>query len=333
MLFKDSDTFRKYAPFAATADFKTALSTNIDFVERTYLVPILGNELYKSLSDSYKSAANEVAFSNNDLYDLLTCCRLVIGPMFAYHYAPIADVQLSTSGIQRTETATNKTAYQYQASNFREENFRQGESAIELLIKYLEDNVTESFLDQWKESNEFKKYRGMFIKTAAEFSDYYPSHTPYRNYWAMRNKMYDIQEVTIRAFLGDTIYNALLTKAKTDTPNFTDKERRLIDLLCRAISYATVAASIPFLSVKMEANGLTVSAPTSITSNDNLSSRSGADNKSISHLISACDNSCKLWMNSATDYIKANKEDFPTWPGFVTVDPCSNHSLNTTFSL
>lgn len=315
MLFKDSNTVKKYAQLTGTVDLP-GIEITMERVERAYLLPFLGKALFNSFTSAYKAAASDAAFGTPDEKLLLDHCRRVIGPLFCYHFAPKTDVKVSDSGVQRTETTTFKSAYQYQTTRYREENWEEGQDAIEHLLSFLEEK--KPTFTSWATSDEFKAYRGLFIQTASEFNALYPSPAPQRNFHALRPKMVDVEENVIRPFLGEALYAALKAKAILATPGYTSKENELIAKLKKAIAYSTVEFSIPFLSVKITAAGISVVASASFSSNDEQNTRAGADHKTISDLVNSCNHSARMWMKNAADFLLANAETFTTWPGNQT---------------
>ncbi len=325
MLFKNSDTVKQYAQISGTVDL-TAMRATINFVEDQHIQSILGKELYTSLKEAYADAATDDDLVSPELKELLEQCRKVIGPMLCYYYAPKADVQISDSGVQRIETATNKTAYQYQNSNFAQANLREGEACTELLIEYLEDH-RDSF-PQWRDSKAFEKYRSLFIKTGKEFDELYTSHTPYRNYWAIRAKMFDVEENNIRELLGDTMFDALKEKDKDDNATWTEVEEKLMMRIKKAIAYLTVAFAIPLLNVRIDSNGLSVVAFSSFSANEKENTRSGADDNARTELIRSCNSSGQVWINNAEKFIKVNPTEFPDWKGFPIATAESSCTIN-----
>jgi hypothetical protein len=331
MLFKTSDKVKEYAQI--TGDINSAsYRVTMEAVEKRYLKPVLGKELFESLTNTFADGASDEPFDVEIEAALLDLCRRVTGPFFCYHYAPKTDVQVSDAGVQRTETSTNKTAYQYQSTKYREENYNEGQDAIENLLAFLEEKIDDFPL--WSDSDEFKQYRSLFIKTASEFNSIYPSPAPQRNYWALRPKMADVEEISIKNFLGSTLYNALKEKAKEPTPGFTEKETALIRLLSKAIAYFTVAAATPFLAVKMTPAGITIPAAASFSSNDNENTRAGADPKMLASLIESCNHSGSMWLEQAALYMKENKDDFTDWPGNTTTTTTEcNKDFESVFGL
>lgn len=324
MLFKDSKKIKEYAQLSGEINFLSIKAT-LRMVEQKHIATILGNDLYSDLDTAYTNEGDENNLSVPKK-KLLLQCRMVIGPMLCCYYIDKADVSLGDAGAQRLETASNKTAFQYQGTKFKEANLREGEDATELLLQFLEDNKADYPL--WTASNTFKQYRSLFIKTGNEFNELYPSQSPYRNYWAMRTKMLDVEEIVIRPFLGDTMIDALKVIDQTPAPAFTAKQKQLLFKLKKAIANYTVAFAVPQMNVRINANGLSVIATSSFSTNDNENTRSLANDTAINALIKSCNATGQEWITNATKYLKDNETDFPDWIGFSTITTIETTSPN-----
>ena len=308
MLFKTSDKLIEYAELTKV-NFPAVKST-IRMVEEKHVVPALGNELYASLNTAYIAATNEDSLTTAQK-SLLDKCRSLIGPYVCYYYADKADVKLSDSGIRREETATNKTAYQYQLTNFKQANLAEAESAFENLLQFLEDNKAD--YPAWITSTAFAQYRSLFIKSGAEFNSLFPSHTPCRNYWAMRAKMMEVEENTILPTLGLALYNALKEIDASSTLSFTDIQKNLLYKVKKAIAYLTVGHAIPYLNTRIDANGITVSGSFSNPSRDQ-DKRANAPDTALSNLITNSLATGQQFIKNTIDFLNTNYELFPLWP-------------------
>ena len=309
MLFKKTDTLLQYAELT-TVNFVQVKPT-IKLVEQQHIIPFIGKELYNTLNTAYTAAADET-LADPKLVPLLDMCRSVIGPMVCYYYTPKAEVQLSGSGAQRTESETNKTAYQNQVVNYREQLLREGEMATELLLQFLEEKKAD--YDTWQASDAFKDYRSLFIKSGGEFDKLFTSASPYRNYWAMRSKMLDVEQNNIRTIIGDTLFNSL--KAKDQDPAagvFTDKEKDLLFKIKKVTAYLTVCFSIPFLNVKIDGNGISVIS-INAAQNDALTKKGPAADNTLDVLVKNCADAAESWTNNLTTYLDDNVADFTGWP-------------------
>jgi len=330
MLFKNTNKLVDYAEITASTNFITIKPT-IERIEELHLIPALGKELYNELNSDYTAASAEADLSE-EYQTLLTHCRKVIGSYLGYYFAPIGELKFSDAGLRRSETASEKTAFQYQVSNFREACLRNGDAATETLLEFLNENKSD--YSTWENSEAFTRYSSLFIKSGKEFNYLFPSHSPYRNYLAMRSKMQDVEEQNIRAALGDTLFDDLKTKDKEGT--LSDKETVLLFRLKKAIANFTIAFSIPLLAVRIDANGITVATTGGRANHDELSVRQNAADNNISHIIRSTQDAAQAWLKSAITYLNANATDFTGWTvaDTDTTDTTDiNTSLNGTFGL
>lgn len=315
MLFKTKDKLIEYAELSGAINFASVKST-IRVVETQHVIPVLGQELYTLINAAYTAVADETTLSQIQK-DLLDKCRCVIGPMLCYYYAPKSEVKLSDQGAQRLETATNKTAYQNQVTNFREQNLREAEVATELLLQFLEEKKAD--YPQWITSEAFTDYRSLFIRSGKEFNKLFSSHSPYRNYWAMRSKMLDVEQSSIRTLLGDELFDYLKTKDTDNALTLSTIEADLLFKVKKVIAYLTVAFSIPFLNVRMDELGITVMG-NNRAQNDNINSRMASNDKALNVIIEKSEAAAKSWINNVENFLNAdaNVGLFTGWP-IVTV--------------
>ena len=262
---------------------------------------------------------------------LLHQCRMVIGPYLCYYYAPKSDVNLSDQGMSRMENGTNKSAFQEQRSDFRDAQLREAENATENLIEFLEDNS--SSYPEWLSSTAFSSYRKLFIKTGREFDEYFSSHSPFRNYIAMRSKMVDVED-DIREKIGDDLFEYLKGKDLVEDPSFTTKETTLLYRLKKAIAYLTVSFAGEFLNVRIDANGLTI-MDSQRSARDADAKRTNADAMAISNLTGTAADTGRNWLKKAMKYLADNATDFPSWAAPVKPgdEPSVNEGLNGVFAM
>lgn len=331
MLFKNTSKLIEYCEVTASTNFAT-VKPSIKRIEDNHLLPILGAEQYNELNDAYTEEANESELPDESKA-LLDKCREVIGSYLGYYFTPIAELKLSDAGVRRSETASEKTAFQYQVNNFKEASLKNGEIACENLLQFLEENKED--YDEWVDSEAFKNYRSLFIKSGKEFNEHFTSHSPYRNYWAVRNKMVEVEELHIRKALGAELYDYLKEKNAESTPAFTNKETILLTKLKNAIANFAVAFAIPFLSVRIDANGITVATSGARTSRDEDATRQTAPDLHMGNIINAAKEAGKNWLAAAIEYLNDNADDFPGWEAEDEADEDNdiNNDLNGSFFL
>lgn len=330
MLLRDATILQQYAQVSGNPNFDSFKAT-IRLVEDKYIKPIIGRCLYDAL-DQALDGVTESDTLYPDFVDLLDACCRAIGPLTCYLHADKSDVKFSDNGMQRVESTTFKSAFQEQRTKFKEANLTEGEEALEFLIQFLEDFIGN--YPEWTDSDEFLQYRSLFINSGSSFKKYFPSSTPYRNYFAMRSVMQEVEENIIEPFLGTTIFENLKLKLKAVDPLISEEESKLIDKLCRTIAYLTVSSALPLLNVKITSNGLTIPAVQTFSQNEDQNIRSGVSDKMYSTYLSSVTASAQTWFKNLQDFIVKNKTAFPDWPGFdVDEEESGANDLKTIFGI
>lgn len=320
MLFKDTAKIKEYAQVEAI-DFHTVKHI-IAQIEDKHIEPILGIE-YSNLNASYTSAATEAEL-NPEQIALLEKCRRIIAPYLCYYYAPVADGSLSDGGFRRMETNTHKTAFQYQLKNYMEANLKMAENATEALLAFLETHLAD--YPEWHDSDNFEEYRKLFIKSGTEFHKIFPTDSPFSIYWAIRAKMYDIEQNEILPLLSSTLFTDLKTKSLDDVLSIN--ETLLVGKLKHAIAHFAIAYSIPMLNMSIGRNGLTIMTQAPRASNDDISARSNADANAISHAQRTALANGKQWLQNAVAFMKENATDFIDFPGNTVTEVISSKKTN-----
>lgn len=284
-----------------------AIKPTIATAENKYLVPLLGIEQYNALNDAYQ-AAPDVALTPA-LEILLEYCRRVTGPYTCVSWAPKADLQLSDSGAQRLESETNKSAFQYQIKNYVEANQLEGDEAAEALLQFLDANKNNYPL--WVAGNGNKIYRELFIKSGGEFQQLFTTAAPYSNYWQLRSFIKDVEESTLRNFLGENIFATL--KAKNTTAiAFTTLEEELMFCIKKALAALAVAKGFPFVNVRMDGSGLTQAGGIG-GNNDATRSRNLASDNALSAFVRNAETIGNQWLKNTEAFLIRNATDFPLW--------------------
>jgi hypothetical protein len=337
MLFKKMEEVLQYAEMTTGVNFASVKGT-INNVEQWHILPILDKALYTSLNTAYTNTTLEADLTNPQK-KLLLLCRNIIGSYLCYYYAPKAEVKLSDAGVRRMENDTAKSAYQYQVTNFRAQHLREGEQHCETLLSFLDENKSD--YPDWVDSKAFAKFKLLFIKSASEFNDIYTTASPFRNFFAMRFKMVDVEIQIIKQAITAPLFGVLKGKDLAAPDTFTEAENELLSYLKKAIAYYTVAFALPYLAVRFDENGITITSEQGRSTNDNLGKIGDAGDVKISNLIRRCTEDGRQWLQTASTFINDNLSEFPTFEVPTPVDEqnllhdanSSNNELDGSFGL
>ncbi len=307
MLFKTTIEIQKYAELNTQVNF-VSLQSSIRSAEKDILIPVIGFSFYLDLDTKYNNSTLNAA--ETALIDVI---HAALAPHTLYLYIPKSEVNITDGGLRRQETDISKTAYQYQVTNLRKAYLDESEAAVEYLLTFLEEKKAD--YPAWTSTNEFKKYRSLFIKTGSEFNEYYRTASPYRNFFAMRSVMEDVEQQVIRKVLGEAQFLAMKAKDQLNDPLWSDYEKVLLYRLKKCIANFTIAAGLSQLAIRIDEYGITVTSAFTSTSNDQVSKRGAAPDNQLGQLIRDARDAGQSWLNDAVDYLRKNASllIFPDW--------------------
>jgi hypothetical protein len=330
MLFKTTAEVLEFTDVLTSVKLSDVTST-IKYIEQKVVKPLLGKDLYDELSEAYKNETTDAPLTD-ELAELLLYCREVIGPFICYNYHPKAAIQLSAAGSQRTEGDKTKSSFAYQDAAFKEQHLLEGEAACERLLEYLFENVN-SF-ESFKNSAEYKESQELFITSPVEFNKHYTTQQPYKNYWAMRFKMVEVETLTIKKAIGKELYAYLKEKQQEEGYEFTEEEKNLLLFIKKAISFLTISTALPHINVTINGNEISVVSDSSGGIIDKTK-RKQPDNKQLDWLINSCNASGVRWLNEAIMFITDNADTLSAWqaPTAATIAKSNNDVLKGSFGM
>jgi hypothetical protein len=116
-LFTTIDEIKDYIPVANVEDISGILP-DIEWAEKMYLIPVLGQDMYDELHEAYhgggsSSGSGEAGMSAR----MANLLRYVQMPLIHFAYSKqliISQVQIDGAGVSLVTDATRKTAFQWQ---------------------------------------------------------------------------------------------------------------------------------------------------------------------------------------------------------------------------
>lgn len=322
MLIKNDDTLQQFATLSEGTfnDVRSLISS----VEDKHLVPILGLMQYEELNAAL--ATTPEADLSAKLKNLLEYCRKVIGPWVCVYFTPKTEVKVSGAGARRMETESAKTAYQYQTRNFIAANREEAMDAQENLLAFLEEKKADYPL--WVAGPGNKAFNRLFIRTAKEFNELFTTPAPHSNFWSVKSKMVDIEEITLPRAIGTDLFKTIKTKTLTGFA-LTDEEKELLYACKKAIAAFAVADALPFIHLRLAEDGATSGGGGSAT-NDNYTSRVPATDTALTLFKNSASDLGRTWLAKAQQIIKENPVAFPT---AAAVEQPNSKPLKSVFGL
>jgi hypothetical protein len=162
MLFKNNTEFKDF--ISVNKSFKLEkLQNYFDEVEREYIKPLLGIDLYNKLQADYDAESIDKKH-----LALLKMCRYPIANLAFNSYLPFATIQMSDSGF-RVATGNDdafRPAAKWQIEKIEKTTRNSGFSQLEALVAFLEENRAN--YPTWV----YAKHRKLILNSARAFSQY-----------------------------------------------------------------------------------------------------------------------------------------------------------------
>jgi hypothetical protein len=231
----------------------TSVMPSIRSAERQYLVPVLGEAQYQELVDAY----NDPGTISDDEQQLLDLCQEAVANIAMAFAVTRLAVQLGDSGVRRSESDTQKTAFQYQEVNLRESLANAGFDTLEAILAFLE--TKKLVFTAWSNSPAYLDYKRYFIPSGVDFNRFYANKQSRLMYINIRFIMKRIEDFNVKDIIGQKLFAFL--KAGQLAGNLDEKYQALLDnYICPGIALLTVAKGLFQRAVDLTENGVTVSS-------------------------------------------------------------------------
>lgn len=233
---------------------------DLEWAENRYLKPILGEELLEYLRvqlDSSNMSAEAIA--------LLPYCQKIEVYLAMCKFIPMLQVQVSAAGVRINTDGGNKTAFQWQIEDLKQEYLAEkGFQFIEDLYKFLEDNQEDYEALGW-EGDLTTNNRQFFIRSATDFNQHVRINESRRVYVNIMPIMKAVEDFRIEGQLGTDFYQELKDAIRADTLGGEDSnaDGPEIDLVNKyiapAVAYLTMSEALLDLNLVITADGIIMS--------------------------------------------------------------------------
>lgn len=261
--------------------------------EDRFLRPIIGDDMYDMLTDI-------IADQDPTALDLeyLKKARAVVVPLAYLIELPLIHAQVTDAGLRVVSTENMIAAPRWAFNEVKDYLQRQGEHAIEGLLKFLYKNQDE--FDPWTGSAEYTEANSLIFKTGEDFNKYFHLAQPQRMYWLFRPLIREVEAFYIASSIGEEFLDELKALA---VPG--DEEKKAIDLIKKAVAQLTIVKAIEKLSVMISEMGFTVKVLGAYSESVN-SDVQDAPSSAVSILYESCQRSGDAYQLQLKEYLNAN---------------------------
>ncbi len=194
-----------------------------------YIRPVLGDNLLEDLEADYIAATHDA-----QLVALLPKVQLPLAKFTLLLAVPNLDLNVSEGGFTVRSTPQQAPASRERVLAFQESLEKQGWDAIEVLLRYLEDNAGdyESALGTWLTSDAYTLAIRNLVNSAKEFDKIYSIDQSRILFNQYRNILDDVDLLIIKRAISADMFDALMAEIKAGS--ISTKNQKILPLLQRA---------------------------------------------------------------------------------------------------
>jgi ribosomal protein S7 len=185
-------------------------------------------------------------------------------------------VSISSQGIQVIESATHKTAPQYRVQNLKENWIRRANTALDLVLKFLDENKEDYTGFEPQDAD-------LFIRTTLEFNSEVDIRESRRVFVSLKPIIRSVEKKYIRPTLSAELFEEL-KEAWQSNEELASEQLALLDLIRPALAHLTMARALLEISIDVLDWGIFDTAGNTFA---NVSSKQASNKDRISIMAEA----------------------------------------------
>lgn len=247
-LFKDKDAFLEHVPALESIDFGMVSKATESIEREVFRDQVLGSTVFDTLQGHITALPTAIPAP----YDALSPLVLrVLGFLGGARAIALFNIQFTSAGAVVSESENTKAAPMWRTKMAMAEYLAIGYSALDQVIAHLTEN--EGSFAGWATAPVRAEVRESFVKGAKDANRHIRIGNRAWLLHQLRPAMRDAQ-AKVKAILGTTAYDTLLTAYQTGSPTATQLAQ--LDLIQPAILHLALAESAVDLSLTIDTDGI-----------------------------------------------------------------------------
>ena len=210
------------------------------------LINVIGNTTYVAIVTQYNLADDDVTKNKT----LVSFAQTAVAASAYALFAPINDLAHTSNGRRMRSSDDEKTPFEWMVANSDDELQKRAFRAIDDLIKYMDESFT-----TWKASAEYIQSYKLFIRTTAEFNQFYIIDSRLL-LLKLNPGINNCEQREIIVRIGKTLFDTLKAKRNgTNAVEMTADEKLLFGHIQEACAYYALSWAIPRLQINLMPEG------------------------------------------------------------------------------
>lgn len=318
MLIRSTEQLREYVNVNTSLQF-TDVEKYLRRVERDIIRKAISAAqlaAFETYGQGSGSGSGSSASVLNEVYDLILFAEANLA---MYLWMKTGGIQLSTSGIHRFESDSErgggkKSAFQYQEITAREEFKTAGFNYLDAALAMMDQNL--SSFPAFAESAEFAQYRGGIIYTVAQMNSVYSIGGSYLVFSRLKPLFEATEDFEIMPAIGETLLGKLRAEVLKKT-DFDTKLQALLPKVRKVIAHYAVAELLRQPG-EITDRGLIFEGIEAV--NSNFQTRTQVSDAQAQQRINQAREYALNYLSALKTFLQTNITDYPDYATHVGTD-------------
>jgi len=315
MLFKSTlnvkmEEIRKYFPVSAATSFGN-ISAFIQSSEISYIIPLLGEELYEQLLAYYTTPTTlptGITTENKTQFDtLIEYAQRALINLTYYSGFDFINTIMNDAGFHRQESDTEKGLYKYQEDAVKSGFRNNGFNALDTMLRYIESHI--DVFGLFKSSPNYTLRRKSIIPDTLTFDAIFDINSSRLVFLKLCRFIAQVEDFEIGALLGTKLYDLVKSEIVKDSPDA--KVLALIPHIQRPLAYLAVSHASFQLGINVTDKGLFFESQETTLLNSSV--QKPLTDQQYYLLATKCEKTGNDYLELLRGFLVANSSDYPLY--------------------
>lgn len=304
MLFKNLDEIRPFIAVGSGTEF-ARLKPHIQNAESNFIYPILGNDLTTKIQQSFDQTEPPVEPYSEKLPELLWLTQKAIIHLTYWIGFQVLNASISDGGFKRTESEKQKSLFKYQEDELKEYFKTTGFNALDDILIFIENNISE--FPDFVNSESWTIRKTNFIPDTKSFDQIVFINNCRLTFLRLNSYMKLIEDFYMIPILGQPLFDEL--KAEIIKKEPSEKSLKILPYIQKPMAFFASAFLMEETGADLLDKGLYFESKTAgFLSNEN---KQPAQQEMIISLTKRNRLFAENYLERLKSFIRSNPEDFP----------------------
>lgn len=298
---KDTDFSDCYASVNGALKWR-ALRPYIEQSAQLYILPFIGQKMYDQLVEDYLNDTQD-----DSKLVLINLLRTALAYYAIYHAMPKLNTVIAERGIQEQSDSKGhaRPSGMWRFKNTRWDVMLNADEFLDLLLQAMQSAMDDGndYVDDWKESDAFKRARTSLFRNPTELSAYIRIKGSRKAFLQLVPYLKKAERDLKRNILCTDLFTKMI-----DRDNLNNAETELLVFAQEVVAMKALADSIPDLRVLIDGDGIQF-----VMTTDGMNVRKEAYDSAVADLQHNTTLKARQATTNLLEYLYQNADDFPDW--------------------